>query len=188
MTPTRTIIDLAPVVSSRRLTVVIDCALRDGLTTELLLMERIGALRSQGRAAIPKLLAVLDGAEPSRGGHSWLERRFLELVAAAGLPRPATQQVLGKVDGRTIRVDCRWPRTPLVVELLGYRWHRTRLQLQRDTARQNAMVLDGLLPLQFTYDDVVTRPDASLALVATTLERFLGNPQSSQPQVTALHV
>jgi hypothetical protein len=41
-----------------------------------------------------------------------------------------------------------------VVELLGYRWHRTRAQLTNDAARVNALVLDGLLPLQFTYDQV----------------------------------
>ena len=41
-----------------------------------------------GRYGIPKLLAVIEGGDITRGGHSWLERRFLELVRRAGLPRP----------------------------------------------------------------------------------------------------
>ena len=173
MSPARTIIDLSPRLNTKRLTIVIDGAIRDQLTTEEEMFERIAALRSQGRKAIPKLIEVMDGVEPAKGGHSWLERRFLELLASNGMRRPATQQVVGKTDCRVIRVDCRFPGTPLVVELLGYRWHRTRAQLQRDAERMNRMILDGLIPLQFTYDDVVDRPGRCLRLVADTLERFV---------------
>ena len=45
--------------------------------------------------------SYLGGPEPSlRGGHSWLERRYLELAAGAGLPAPETQRHVGSVDGR----------------------------------------------------------------------------------------
>ena len=116
---------------------------------------------------------MIEGCEVTRGGHSWLERRDLELAAAAGLPRPETQSVLSRSQDRLVRVDVRYPQTPVVVELLGYRWHRSREQMSRDAARLNALVLDGFAPMQFTYDQVVTawpwvltQVHAALALVA----------------------
>jgi very-short-patch-repair endonuclease len=159
MSATRTLIDLARFVPSDVLTMALDSALRDGLTCEDLLHRRIVALRSQGRYGIPKLIAVIEGVEVSRGGHSWLERRFLELCATARLPRPQTQQVLSRAKDRLVRVDCRFPGTRVVVELLGYRWHRSNEQLARDAARVNALILDGFLPMQFTYDHVTLEPD-----------------------------
>lgn len=166
--PTRTLIDLAVTESRQRLTVALDGALRDLQTTEPFLHSRIVDLRGSGRYGIPKLLAVIEGSEASRGGHSWLERRFLELMAQHG-QRPTAQAVLGKRDGRLIRVDCHFAGTRVVVELLGYRYHRTALQMQNDAARLNRLLLDGYLVVQFTYDDVVSRPSAVVATVIEAL-------------------
>jgi hypothetical protein len=157
---TRTLIDLARTESSSRLTAALDSALRDGGTSETFLHRRITDLRSRGRYGIPKLLAVIDGCETSRGGHSWLERRFLELVASSGLPLPETQVVLGRAGDRVIRVDCYFSDFDLVVELLGYRWHRTKHQMQRDSERMNELQLQGKRVMQFTYDDIAQRPDS----------------------------
>ncbi len=131
--------------------------------------RRITQLRSSGRYGIPQLLAVIEGSEISRGGHSWLERTFLELCERAVLPRPRTQQVLTKAGDRLVRVDCRFPGTRVVVELLGYRWHRTRAQMSRDTERLNALVLDGFLPIQFTYNQVTLDPGGTVDTVRRTL-------------------
>lgn len=169
--PTRTLIDLARSEAPERLTAALDAALRDGKTTEDALHRRIAALRSQGRYGIPKLLDVIDGWEVTRGGHSWLEREFLRLLAAAGLPRPETQAVLTKAGDRLVRVDCRFPRTDIVVELLGYRFHRTKAQMSRDADRLNALVLDGFVPFQFTYDQVVADTEHVLATVRLALAR-----------------
>ncbi len=95
--PTRTLIDVAAHVPPDRLAAALDGALRDGLTSEDFVHQRIAALRTKGRHGIPNLLDVLAGREVTRGGHSWLEREFLRLAAAAGLPRPRTQAVLARV-------------------------------------------------------------------------------------------
>lgn len=158
MTATRTIIDLARHCTTVELTAAVDSALRDRRTTELAIHRRIAKLRGHGRHGIPKLIAVLDGCEASRGGHSWLERRYLELVARSGLPLPTTQAVLARTDDRLVRVDCRFEGTPVVVELLGYRWHRTETQMTRDAERMNALAIKGFAPLQFTYRQVTTAP------------------------------
>ena len=156
----RTLIDLARTQSSERLTVAFDSGLRDGKFNESLVHRRIVALRSTGRYGIPRLLEAIEGVEAIRGGHSWLEREYLHLIAVAGLPRPDTQQVLTSANGRLVRVDFRFPGTPVVVEVLGYRFHRTKEQLRRDTERMNALLRDGLLPYQFTYEQVVGDPDS----------------------------
>jgi very-short-patch-repair endonuclease len=155
----RTIIDLARTESPKRLAAALDSALRDRALTEDRLHERIVALRSSGRYGIPELLAVIEGDEITRGGHSWLERRFLELVGRAGLRRPRCQQVEARSGSRLVRVDFRFPGTPVIVEVLGYRYHATRAQLARDAARLNALLDQGLRPYQFTYDHVVGAAD-----------------------------
>ena len=167
----RTLIELARDTSPARLTAALDAGLRDGRLSEDLLHRRIVALRSRGRYGIPLLLDVIAGAEVTRGGHSWLEREFLRLVASAGLARPQVQVVLARANDRVVRVDCRFPGTNVVVELLGYRFHRSKAELQRDAERYNALILAGLLPFQFTYDDVVTGPDRVMGTLRLALAR-----------------
>jgi hypothetical protein len=167
--PARTLIDLARHVDAERLTAALDAGLRDRKFTETHLHRRIVALRTSGRYGVPKLLDVIAGGEVTRGGHSWLEREFLRLTAAAGLPRPTTQPVLTRARDRLVRVDCRYPRTRVVVELLGYRFHRSTGQLRRDVERMNALLLQGMAPFQFTYTQVVDEPDIVVSTVAHAL-------------------
>ncbi len=161
--PTRTLIDVAAHEAPARLAAALDGALRDGLTSEDFVHRRIAALRTKGRHGIPNLLDVLAGREVTRGGHSWLEREFLRLAAAAGLPRPRTQAVLARRRDRFVRVDCCFPGTPVVVELLGYRFHRTAAQMAGDAERLNALLLEGHIPFQFTYAQVVSQADHVIA-------------------------
>lgn len=165
----RTVIDLCRTAGPEALTRALDSGLRDGRFNENLLHRRIVALRSKGRYGLPKLLDVLAGIEVTRGGHSWLERRYLSLLADAGLPRPTTQRVLTKAGDRLVRVDCYFPGTPVVVELLGYRFHASSAQLTRDAARLNALMLDGYAPYQFTYAQVTECPDEVLEITAEAL-------------------
>ena len=174
--PTRTLIDIAAHETATRLTAALDGAVRDGLTSEDLLYRRIAALRAKGRYGIPTLLDVLAGREVTRGGHSWLEREYLRLLSVAGLPPPDTQAVLARAGDRFVRVDCRFPGTPVVVELLGYRFHRTALQMARDAERLNALVLEGLAPYQFTYAQVVTQPDVVITTTRAALGQVLVKP------------
>lgn len=176
---TRTIIDLAATESPQRLAVAIDSALRDRSTSEDFLHSRIVELRRRGRRGLAKLVSVLEGAEHGRGGHSWLERRFQTLLAGAGLPAPVMQQVVGQRKRRIIRVDCRFPGTNVVVELLGYRFHRSVMQMQNDAERMNRMILDGLHPLQFTYIDVAGESPTMLYSILEALHGATAQPQST---------
>jgi len=151
----RTLIDLARSSPIEELVVALDCGLRDGRFNEDLLHRRICALASKGRYGIPTLLDAINTFEHGRGGHSWLERRFLDVVDAAGLPRPLTQQVLTRAQDRLVRVDFRFTESNVVVEVLGYRYHRTPTQIERDVRRVNALIADGYRPYQYSYATVV---------------------------------
>jgi hypothetical protein len=84
----RTVIDLAVTATDRELEAAIGSAVRDGWTSVPFLRRRFAALRGPGRHGAALLASVLE-APP---GHSDLERRFLRLVARAGLPLPVTQR------------------------------------------------------------------------------------------------
>jgi very-short-patch-repair endonuclease len=169
----RTLIDLARTESRERLTVAFDSGLRDGKFNEALVHRRIVALRSKGRFGIPRLLDAIEGAEAIRGGHSWLEREYLRLVVTAGLPIPLTQQVLTRAGDKLVRVDFRFANTPVVVEVLGYQFHRSRAQLRRDADRMNAMLADGLQPYQFSYEHVVEAPESVVATTRSALSPYV---------------
>jgi hypothetical protein len=173
MTVERTLIDLARSLRREPLTAALDGALRDRRTTESRLHRRIAELRSSGRYGIPALLAVIEGGEITRGGHSWLERRFLELCADHRLPPPTPQAVLATTRDRLVRVDFSFCDSPVIVEVLGYRYHRTPTQLARDAERLNALVMGGRQPLQFTYEHVTLEADWVASQVGEALARFL---------------
>jgi very-short-patch-repair endonuclease len=80
---------------------------------------------------------------------SELERRFLPLARAAGLPPPRTQ---ARLNG--FRVDFYWPELGLVVETDGALPPHAGAAEPRPPAHTAA----GLTPLRFTHADVVHDP------------------------------
>jgi very-short-patch-repair endonuclease len=163
--------DLSRLVDRRALTVAFDSAVRDRRIDEDRLRLRLISLKDRTRAFLgaDSLLEVLEGVEVERGGHSFLERQFLRLLHDSGLPRPLTQQVLGRTGRRLIRVDFRFPQTNVVVEVLGYRYHRSREQMSIDAARLNALIADGFRPYQFTFEQVVEHPELAIRTIGAAL-------------------
>ncbi len=86
---------------------------------------------------------------------SGLERKFLSLVRAAGLPAPETQ---AWVNG--YRVDFYWCDLGLVVETDGWRYHRTPGQQATDHRRDHAHTRGGLTTLRIAEDQIRYEPHA----------------------------
>jgi very-short-patch-repair endonuclease len=103
-----------------------------------------------------QLRAILRG--DARVTLSRLERRFLDLLRAAGLPLPLTNRPAG---GR--RVDCRWPDRRLTVELDGYRYHNSRHAWEQDRRREREAHARGDELRRFTYGDVFEHSGQMLA-------------------------
>lgn len=163
---TRTVIDLAHArVSRARLEAAIDSAVRLGLSAPLVLRERLATLRGPGRWGARALDALLVDA----GGHSMLERRFLELVRRAGLPRPSTQVIHRRGAETFARVDFLFLSCGVVVEVSGRLGHSSPAERARDAQRRNELQDVGRQVFEYTWEDVTERP----AHVARTLTERL---------------
>jgi very-short-patch-repair endonuclease len=110
------------------------------------LRRALGAYR--GRRGVARLRATID-RRTFRLTDSELERRFLRLVAMAGLPVPVTG-----VPVNGFKVDFHWPELSLVVETDGLRYHRTAAQQARDRIRDQTHAAVGLTTLRFTHAQV----------------------------------
>ncbi|CAN5536530.1 hypothetical protein BH24ACT5_BH24ACT5_28690 [soil metagenome] len=133
---TRTVIDLARArVGQRRLEAAIDSAVRSGRSAPLVLEQRLTELRGPGQWGARRL----DDLLVDSGGHTMLERRFLELCRHHGLPRPMTQGVHRR-DGRTYaRVDFYFADAGVVVEVSGRQGPSSPSERARDAQRRNEL-------------------------------------------------
>ena len=152
--------------------------------------EAVGGADRLGLVKANRLRGALDRI-PARSGtgrlkrlldrptftitHTKLERRFLPIVAEAGLPRPASQVRLNGY-----RVDFHWPELGLVVETDGLTYHRTPFSQAEDLRRDQAHQMAGLQVRRFSRDQVYFEPGYVRAVleaaagVARSAERLLG--------------
>jgi very-short-patch-repair endonuclease len=163
---TRTIIDLARARIGRyRLESAIDSAVHSGASSPVVLALRLAELRSQGRWGV----RLLDRLLVDSGGHTRLERLFLQIVREAGLPRPATQVVFRR-DGRAhARVDFRFEPFQVVVEVSGKKGHSSTRERAKDAQRRNELQDAGHAVYEYTWEDVNERRN----YVATTMTERL---------------
>ena len=144
--PIRTLVDLATRLESRPLEAAINEADKiDLIDPETL---RLGLDGMRWQRGVPALRRVLD-RRTFRLTDSELERIFLRLVRAIGLPTPRTG---AWVNG--FRADFFWPELGLVVETDGLRYHRTPAQQVRDRRRDQVHTAAGLTALRFTHAQV----------------------------------
>jgi very-short-patch-repair endonuclease len=159
----RTIVDLAGSVPVRALERAIDSAVRDGLSSPTFLAHRLGALRHR------RGVRVLDRLLVDSGGHSDLERRFLQLIRMAGLPSPIRQRTFRDEQGRVIRADFSFEPRLLLVEVSGRRGHSSDAERAKDAQRRNELQRLGFVVLEFTNRQVRDEP----GYVIATLRRHL---------------
>lgn len=169
---TRTILDLAHArVPTVRLEAAIDSAVRSGSSSPVVIERRLAELRGRGRFGTPRIDALL----PDSGGHTVLERRFLELVRRAGLPRPATQVVHRRGARTFARLDFLFADCGAVVEVSGRLGHASDAERARDAQRRNELQVIGRRVFEFTARQVFDRPDE----VGDFLARELVGPSSA---------
>ena len=158
----RTLVDLAADLDPAELARAChEAAARHGTTpaqVEAVLARRP---RTPGAGTLRK---VLRG--DARVTLSALERRFLTVLAEAGLPLPQTNR---HVDARW--VDCRWAELRLTVELDGYRYHHSRHAWEQDRRREREARARGDEFRRYTYGDVFEDPRFMLAELHALLLR-----------------
>ncbi len=149
--PISILIDLAAGLPTEDLEDAVNEADRLGLMTTHRL--RVALEGQPRRPGLGHLRRTLDSQTFSRA-QTKLERRFLPIARAAGLPEPRTQHRLN-----SYRVDFHWPDPGLVVETDSLTYHRTASQQAVDIRRDQAHVRTGLRTLRFTHRQVFFQPD-----------------------------
>lgn len=168
-TAARTLLDISAETAEPELRASVDQALRCKWTS----LEELAALveRNRGHRGVELLRKLLH--EFAGGGgptESELEARVLEVVDAAGLPRPEKQcPVL--VGGRLRRLDFRFPGTKVVIEADGYEHHSGVADFERDRARRNSLCARGYVVLQWTWHALKDRPEHLLQELLSVLTR-----------------
>ena len=164
---TRTVLDLAMQRPGRaRLEAAIDSAVRHRSSAPEVLQRRLAQLRGSGRWGC----RLVDQLTLDAGGESMLERRFLELMRAHGLPRPTTQRWF-HVEKRPIgRADFVYAEHRMVVEVSGRKGHASDAERAKDAQRRNELQDIGWRVYEYTWDDVTCRP----AHVVRTMRERLG--------------
>jgi very-short-patch-repair endonuclease len=170
-TAARTLLDIAARLAPSELEAALDDAERRGLVWRPHLRWRSEELRRRGRAGVSALEDLLDRTEGRPLGDSWLEQSAIRHVLGAGLPAPRVQVKRRISGGGIARVDLFWDDAKLAVELAGHRTHSTRRQRQSDAERAARLGLDGWTVVEFTYEDVVERPEYVLEMIRAYLRR-----------------
>lgn len=161
--PVRTVADLARRGSLVEAVVVIDMALRAGLTgLERLSSWAEGYPRHRGLQLLQTAMELADAKSESP-----MESRLRVLLVTNGLPTPAVQPALHTTDGTFIaRPDLYYADCRLALEFDGMT-HRT--SLAADDRRQNRMIEEGYRVLRFTAGDLSHRPASVVAQVRRSL-------------------
>ena len=159
----RTVVDLAAILPPRQL----ERALERAMILRVFDLNEMQAAidRSHGRRGLGTLRRLIEQLDPELAlTNEELEKRFLELVHAHGLPRPV---VNGEVLG--LQVDFHWPTQRLIVETDGRGTHDTPIAWERDHERDLRLELAGWHVLRLTWRQITRRPGEVVALLRLRL-------------------
>ena len=165
----RTVLGLAalvPEVAPDELREVVDVIVQKRIATDEWLWWLLEERRCRGRNGVTALEAVLVARAEAGCTESWLERAFLQVVAAGGFTPPEVQRRVTVRGAFLARVDTFWS-PDLVAEVSGAATHLTRRQQSADAARRTRLAAAGYRFLEFTYDQVVHDPSYIWRVLAT---------------------
>lgn len=154
----RTLVDLGLTMAQRDLRRAMEGRLIARATTFERLettFARVGGQGRPGTVRAGRALAALDGNPPSE---SELEAMFLDLLDAAGIPRPELQVRVDGVTGEKGRVDGMYVEQGVIIELDGRRFHSRIEAFERDRRRDQQAIRRGLRPLRFTHRQITHEP------------------------------
>lgn len=169
-TPERTVIDLAAVISEKRLEALVD----NGLAGRRLDLSRLSDLHAElgrrGKPGTVRMRTILSPRSPGyRAPDSELERRLLDLIRDADLPEPDRQFRPEWLRPSNGRVDLAYPERRLAIEGDSRRWHTLVNSFEIDRLRDNAAQLAGWRILRFTWTEITEAPDRVAATIARAL-------------------
>lgn len=169
-TPARTLVDLAARRRLDRLSRAVDDAhvSRTCRIEEVLVVY--DELKRPGKRGLRMLGRLLAARGPGYvPPESVLERRFLRLIRAAGLPEPQRQAPLPWRPQAPSRVDFLYPEHRVIIEVDGRRWHARMDQMAADRRRDREAQNHGYRVYRFVWEEVTRQPED----VCETVDRAL---------------
>jgi hypothetical protein len=130
--------------------------------------------RTVGHHGHKRLRRAIALYAPTSFTRSSLEKRFLELVLAAGLPQPHTNYF-----EHGFELDCYWPEYRFTVELDVFETHGTRAAFERDRKRQEDLLLLGIQSIRVTGPRLQSEPERVIRRVARFLSERAPWPAAS---------
>jgi hypothetical protein len=158
----RMLLDLAAALKYEQLEKLVERSEERGLF-DLWAVEELLA-RTVGHHGHKRLRTAIALYAPSSFTRSGLEKRFLELVIAAGLPQPHANYV-----EHGFELDCYWPEHRFAVELDVFETHGTRAAFERDRKRQEDLLLLGIEAIRVTGPRLESEPEEVIRRVARLL-------------------
>jgi hypothetical protein len=165
----RTVLDLGAVVPF-----IVEGATRDAVARRLTSWPELFATlvrhSRRGRRGCGPLRAVLDEHYGDKA-ESNLERRFLRLVRAAGLPEPEQQVDAFDDSGFIMRIDFAYPELKIAIEIDSVLFHATDAAFEDDPVKRNRLGLAGWLVLSFTSRRMTLHPTGVCEDIAQAIRR-----------------
>ena len=162
-TVARMLLDLAEVVPRSQLARAFEEADRLGLLDVRAVEDVVE--RGRGRRGLRPVRALLADYRPApTWTRSEFERCFARLLAEEGVPTPAFNAWVDEFE-----VDAVWRDKRLVVELDGWKHHRTRASFERDRSRDLVLKGGGYEVVRLTQRQL----ESTRAEVVTTLREKL---------------
>ncbi len=154
----RTLIDLAKVVSYKKLRQAVDSARLQELVTWPDVGRAFSTHARRGRNGIAKMRLYLEDhlGEESIPLSDW-SRLVADLLVDGGLPVPTLEhEVIGP--GFRYKIDLAYPEVGLGLELDSASWHLNRKSFEKDRQRLNALQNLGWSMRLFTWSDFSMQP------------------------------
>lgn len=148
----RTLLDLASVLRPGELERAVERAERLGLLDIGQVDELLSVVRGhRGRGRLRNALTIYRDPAFARSGG---ERRLLQLIREAGLPRPRMNTWVEDHE-----IDMYWEHERFAIELDGWDSHRTRKAFEDDRRRQEDLKLAGIEMIRITGHRLAKEPD-----------------------------
>jgi very-short-patch-repair endonuclease len=164
-TPARTLLDLGAVAPVEVVESALEDALMRRLVTFQLLTNTLARLGGPGRNGAGVLRALVEERDPATAPtQSVLEDELGRLLRQGGLPEPVRQYRVGSVF-----LDYAYPPVKLGVEADSRIWHGGRLDVQRNSDKDNVLVAHGWRVLHFSAADIRRRAQYVLGEVGREL-------------------
>jgi very-short-patch-repair endonuclease len=167
-TLSRTLVDVAAMLSRHRLERAISIADEQGEFDLAAVREQLDRMRGQrGSAALGAVLARFDDSQPTR---SVAETRFVGLVRRARLPSPEVNAWIPLAEGGGYRPDFLWRDQRLIVEVDGRSHHSHRRAFAHDRRRDRRLLREGYATVRFPAREVIGSPAAVASELRSLLE------------------